>query len=307
MGVEQPAAANDPLAREYQAALEHMRKPKRLNDGLILVGTLVLFLLVQQSGSGRALLILVSVLLFHESGHFVGMRFFGYRDVRMFFIPFFGAAVSGKRGDVAAWKEGIVLLLGPVPGIVVGFAIGLASSNHPPVVRELALTLVSINLFNLLPLGGLDGARLLELVLFSRRRWLEIAFQTCTGLAAAALALSWESIGLGIMATFMLILLPYRWRILKAADRIARAGIPLPAEAAALDVDAGRALFLEARSAVHQDYRSKAANVAAAMQQVLDAARAKRPSAEASILLGMALIVAVALGVGALVLLARHP
>lgn len=37
----------------------------------------------------------IGVLLFHELGHYVAMRLFGYRDVRMFFVPFFGAAVSG--------------------------------------------------------------------------------------------------------------------------------------------------------------------------------------------------------------------
>src|SRR5262245_12391836 len=211
MEAEQPAGVGgDPLARDYQAGLAHLRKPKRIGQGLLLIGTLVLFLLVQKSNSGLALLILVSVLVFHEAGHYAGMRLFGYRDIRMFFIPFFGAAVAGKRGDVAAWKEGVVLLLGPVPGIVLGAVIGF-SATPAGGLRELSLMLVAVNLFNLLPIGGLDGARLLELVIFSRRRWLEIAFQTCTGLAAAWLALNWQSWGLGIMAMFMLILLPYRW------------------------------------------------------------------------------------------------
>jgi len=40
---------------------------------------------------------LVGVLFFHELGHYVGMRIFGYRNVRMFFIPLFGAAVSGQK------------------------------------------------------------------------------------------------------------------------------------------------------------------------------------------------------------------
>jgi Zn-dependent protease len=298
-----PVASNDPLAREYEAALAHLRKPKRLSEGLLLVGSLALFLLVRKSDSGRALLILVSVLLFHEAGHFVGMRAFGYRDIRMFFIPFFGAAVSGKRGDVAPWKEGIVLLLGPVPGLVVGFAIGFATRYPSPVMRDVAVMLININLFNLAPLAGLDGGRLLELLIFSRRRWLEIAFQLCTGLATLALALSWQSIALGIMGSVMLMVLPYRWRVLKAADRIARAGIPLPVDATAVDGDAGRTLFIEARGVVRPDYQSKAQYVAAAMQQVLDAARSKRPSAEASIVLATVLIAAVVLGVAAALLL----
>jgi hypothetical protein len=233
------------------------------------------------------------------------MRVFGYRDVKMFFIPFFGAAVSGKRGDVAAWKQGIVLLLGPVPGIALGFAIGLeARGGLSSDMREVALTLVAVNLFNLLPIAGLDGARLLQLVLFSRRRWLEIAFQTFAGLAAAALALSWQSIGLGVFAAFMLMVLPFRWRVLKAADRVAAAGVPLPTDAAALDGEAGRIVFLEARGALSPQAQGKPASLAGAMTQVLDAAIAKRPSAEASIGLGVTLLVAFVIGAVALILVA---
>jgi Zn-dependent protease len=302
---ELPSAAPDWFTREFQATLEHLRKPKRISQGVLLIGTLALFLLVQQSSSLRTVLILVAVLIFHESGHFLGMRLFGYRDVRMFFIPFFGAAVSGRRADAAAWKEGIVLLLGPVPGILIGFAIGFTTPDHSPAVRELALTLVGVNLFNLLPIGGLDGARLLQLVLFSRRRWLEIAFQACTGLASAALALHFQSIALGFMASMMLFTLSYRWRVLKAADRIARSGMPLPTDPAALEGETARALFDEARDTIAAaDSRKKPPVIAAAMTQVLDAANAKCPSLEASILLGTALFVAFVLGVAALFSLA---
>ena len=155
-----------------------------------------------------------------------------------------------------------------------------------------------------MPLAGLDGARLLQLVLFSRRRWLEIAFQTCTGLAAAALALSWQSIGLGIFAGFMLMLIPFRWRVLKAADRVVAAGIPLPTDAAALEGEAGRLVFNEARSALTSEGNRKPPAIAGAMEQVLDAAIAKRPSAEASIGLGVTLFVAFVIGAVALMLVA---
>src|SRR5579872_3095500 len=90
-----------------------------------------------------------------------------------------------ESARVAAWKQGVVLLLGPVPGIVVAFALGL-QSELSPLARETAISLVSINGFNLLPMAGLDGARLLEHVLFSRRRWLAIGFQLCAGLAMVA-------------------------------------------------------------------------------------------------------------------------
>ena len=148
------------------------------------------------------------------------MQLFGYRDVRMFFIPFFGAAVSGRRGAVAAWKEGVVLLLGPVPGIFAAFALAAIHATQSPFGHQLALTLVAINAFNLLPLGGLDGARLLQHVLFSRRRWLEIAFQICAALAMGVYALWAQAWVLAGLSYLMLATLPLRWRVLYAASQL---------------------------------------------------------------------------------------
>jgi hypothetical protein len=45
------------------------------------------------------------------------MRIFHYRDVRMFFIPFFGAAVSGRHYNIAGWKKAVVSMMGPVPAL----------------------------------------------------------------------------------------------------------------------------------------------------------------------------------------------
>jgi Zn-dependent protease len=297
----------DWLEREYQATLQRLRNPKRMGQGLLLIGSLVLFVLLRgHSSSVQSLVILVGVLFFHELGHFAGMRLFGYRDVRMFFIPFFGAAVSGRRGGVAAWKEGVVLLLGPLPGILVGFALGLRGATLSPTSHEVAVSLITINTFNLLPLAGLDGARLLQHVLFSRRRWLELGFQGCAGIAAGALAINWKSFALGALAYLMLIILPYRSRLLNAAGRIRAAGLSLPADPAALDGDAARALFLEARKVTGEQRGTRPPALAAAMEQLLDAATTQRPSWGASVLLGLALFVTFVLGAAGLALLVAH-
>src|SRR6202007_1919557 len=95
------------LEGEYQSALALLRtQPRRPLGGLILVGSLALFLLVEFSSSGTLLNVgfLVAVLFLHESGHWLGMRLFGWRDLKVFFIPFFGAAVSGKRSGAESWK-----------------------------------------------------------------------------------------------------------------------------------------------------------------------------------------------------------
>ena len=271
-----------PADAEFTNAMKALRSRSRWSAALVLLVSFALFILVrqQQSGSTRGLMVLVGVLLFHELGHYAGMRLFGYRDVRMFFIPFFGAAVSGKRGDVAPWKEGVVLLLGPVPGIAVAFALAMNGAIASPDVRPVAFSLVTINAFNLLPLAGLDGARLLQHVLFSRRRWLEVLFQLCAALALAAVGIKTEVWALLAFAYLMLVILPLRWRVLGAAGRLRAQGISVPVDARDLDGDAARAVFHQARSALQWTHGSK--QVAGVMEQVVDAVNARQPSLHAS-------------------------
>ena len=120
-------ALEDQYEQERRALLEPAQTG---NAGVLLVLTLAAFILseLRSDGSLRKLGVLLGVLLFHELGHYAGMRLFGYRDVRMFFIPFFGAAVSGRREGVAAWKEAIVLLLERAKLVVEGAgAVGVAA------------------------------------------------------------------------------------------------------------------------------------------------------------------------------------
>src|SRR5262249_11968035 len=101
--------------------------------GLVLLGSLALFILSEIHGSNTAFDVaaLVAVLFIHELGHFAGMKLFRYRDVKMFFIPFFGAAVSGRKGRVAGWKEAVVLLLGPLPALLAGTVLSFYIQVHP--------------------------------------------------------------------------------------------------------------------------------------------------------------------------------
>src|SRR5205814_799130 len=115
---------------------------------------------------------------FHEAGHFLGMRLFGYRNVRMFFIPFFGAAVSGKKHAAPAWQQGLVLLLGPLPGLLAGVVLVFVLHVHlRSWIGDFALCLIIVNGLNLVPLVPLDGGRLIDLLLFSRRAVLSAGFQ----------------------------------------------------------------------------------------------------------------------------------
>jgi len=152
------------------------------------------------------LMILVVVLFIHELGHYLGMRLFEYRNVRMFFIPLFGAAVSGRRTDVEGYKEAIVALLGPVPGLIVGFALlAVWVAVGGAVFRATAMFLIIINGFNLLPLFPLDGGRFLQVTLFARNPYLESIVQGLAGLAMLAMGIYVSAWILGLLGAFVLI------------------------------------------------------------------------------------------------------
>src|SRR5207245_5827433 len=80
---------------------------------LVLVASLLLFMGAWKMGQGQEMLwTIIPILGFHELGHYLAMRWFGYRNLRMFFIPFFGAAVSGRHYNVPGWKKVIVAVAG---------------------------------------------------------------------------------------------------------------------------------------------------------------------------------------------------
>ena len=75
--------------------MEEIKKIENRKTGLVqalivLGASLLVFAMIGALDTNpMTLLLLVAVILFHESGHWVGMRLYGYRDVKMFFIPFF--------------------------------------------------------------------------------------------------------------------------------------------------------------------------------------------------------------------------
>ena len=273
------------LEAEYQREYGRLLSPKRGGAALLLLVTLAAFALAQLGAdrSLSSLAMLAVVLGFHELGHFAGMRLFGYRDVRMFFIPFLGAAVSGKKVGVARWKEGVVLLLGPVPGLLLGAALLVAGLRTPhPTLHSLAFSLIVINGLNLLPVAPLDGGRLFQMLLFSRNRFLEVAF---LGVAAAVLGMvavrtgTWALLALAFL---LVITLPFRYRVLRAAP----AARDLPADPSLLSPADARRLFTLARAAMPKPSRGRPRQAAAAMEQVLDAAQPPPRWGATSALLG---------------------
>ncbi len=198
---------NAALARDVADELEAMTSPQKTaaRNALIVVGSLLLFVLLAWGTEPAALLLLVVALLIHELGHLIAMKAFGYRDVQLFFIPFFGAAVAGLETNPSGTRRAIVSLSGPFPGIVIGIVCTLLfHATGMEWFKHGARMFLLLNAFNLLPFVPLDGGRYLEAVLFARRPILRALSDVLAVVALAALAYLLRSIVLGFVAFVVL-------------------------------------------------------------------------------------------------------
>lgn len=101
------------------------------------------------------------VLLFvHECGHLLAAKRFGLKVGAPIFIPFMGAFIALKEAPRNAWIEAEVGIGGPLLGSL-GAAVCemIYLWGGDPIFRALAYTGFFLNLFNLAPIGFLDGGR----------------------------------------------------------------------------------------------------------------------------------------------------
>ncbi len=134
-------------------------------------------------GSLPTLLLITIIVMIHELGHFAAMKFYRYNDLGIFFIPLLGAYVSGTKREVSQKESAIILLAGPLPGILIGIIFyflwqqnpyngGIAGISY----YTISILFVILNLFNLLPVYPLDGGQLLNRVFFNENNWLSRVF-----------------------------------------------------------------------------------------------------------------------------------
>jgi Zn-dependent protease len=113
--------------------------------------------------------LIVLVLFLHEMGHLIAMKTFGYQDVGMMFIPLIGAVVTGRKDHLNQLEKVIVVLAGPIPGIMLG--IGLIEMYHLGWAEErfmiMGIIFILLNAMNLLPIDPLDGGKFVESLFFS--------------------------------------------------------------------------------------------------------------------------------------------
>ena len=121
--------------------------------------------------SYKMLLLITAIVIIHELGHFLAMKYYRYSELGIFFIPLLGAYVSGTKREVSQMQSAVILLAGPLPGIIFGiifYFIDRNSTNgYYPFdisLSQIALLFIILNLINLLPVYPLDGGQLLNRV-----------------------------------------------------------------------------------------------------------------------------------------------
>ena len=147
-----------------------------INKSLLSLGLFILmfYFLIDDL---QVLFLVVLILFIHEMGHFIAMKVFGYNGVNMFFIPLIGAMVTGEKDRISQLQRAIIVLAGPVPGVLIGCGIiAYAQTIGHTGAAVAGFMFLLINVLNLLPLDPLDGGKLIETLFFSSNEKIKQVF-----------------------------------------------------------------------------------------------------------------------------------
>ena len=112
----------------------------------------------------------VLLIFVHELGHFLEARRQGLHPALPVFSPFLGAYVAIKDAPFDPWRNGLVSIAGPIAGGTGSLAVLLVGNQtDSQLLLALAYTGFFLNLFNLIPIGILDGGFILRSIRLLRR------------------------------------------------------------------------------------------------------------------------------------------
>ena len=151
-----------PVGIAFLIFFKYLAKLKFLLPVLKTGGTMILSISAYAMFWGWQFAVGFVLLIFvHECGHLFAAKRIGLKVGAPVFIPFMGAVIALKEAPKNAWIEAQVGIGGPILGTVGAVVcewIYLATGNL--MFRGLAYTGFFLNLFNLAPLGFLDGGRI---------------------------------------------------------------------------------------------------------------------------------------------------
>ena len=174
----------------------------------------------------EAACVILYAIFVHESGHVLAMKASGMRTSGMYFLPFLGAVAVGREPARTRGQEWLVAIAGPAFGLLSLLPLlAMAYVTGDPQWEFYAAIAALINLFNLLPIGILDGGRIVQAIAFSIAGWLGIA-AFAAGLGLGAYVLMHRAGGVvSLLLVLSLIEFPLAWRR-NRANPIPRMGWP---------------------------------------------------------------------------------
>lgn len=151
------------FSQEKPELIEH--KPRTGISLTVFSMTLFVLVFIVTLGDELSFIIFIlTVLLVHESGHFIAMKIFKYKNVRMLFVPLMGAFVQGSKKRYSQKQSFLVTVAGPFPGILIGAVLMWCGTvSHSIWMMELSGLFLMLNIINLLPLDPLDGGQMFKL------------------------------------------------------------------------------------------------------------------------------------------------
>ena len=104
---------------------------------------------------------IVGLTLIHETGHALVMIQRKIPFSPMVFMPFMGAVIAMRQRPRDAWEDALVAFGGPALGSLGAAGVAVAAhSTDSQLLYAVADFGFMINLFNMLPLGSMDGGRI---------------------------------------------------------------------------------------------------------------------------------------------------
>ncbi|HEV8508367.1 MAG TPA: site-2 protease family protein [Chitinophagaceae bacterium] len=181
------------------------------------------------------LLIITGIVIFHELGHFLAMKAFHYKELGIFFIPLLGAYASGTKREVSQRQSAIILLAGPLPGIIVGIALLILAKSRITemgyeeywLLTKTAALLIFLNVLNLLPIYPLDGGQLLNRLFLDESKIIGKIFVVVSALALGYFAVKIEFYALLVLPAMLLFRLRSDTRFDEMTRKVEASGINL--------------------------------------------------------------------------------
>ncbi len=219
-----PPASTEPVPPARLAWLSQVMQrqtqrpvPRRVQAGLFAFSVALFLALGGWFWGLQFALVLFVVVAIHEFGHYLAMRLSGYRNVQMLALPLVGGVTIGHEARPDAARRAWMSLMGPLPGILIGWALlavwflGLADAGG--LVFQAALVFLLINYLNVLPVPPLDGAHVVQELLPVGSARLSAVFIAVACVVGAVLAF-W--LGFKLLAFIALLQLPLvksRWQL----------------------------------------------------------------------------------------------